>query len=57
MRNYPTLVLRRIRLLRTPSWRRNLPKWVSTNITPRLASERGDAHLREVLDHITPRLS
>jgi len=57
MRNYPTLVLRRIRLLRMPSWRRNLSKWVSANIEPRLASERGDAHLCELLTRITPRLS
>ena len=57
MRDYPTLVLRRIRLLRTPAWRRNLPKWVSANIAPRLASERGDAHLHALLDQITPPLA
>jgi uncharacterized protein YbaR (Trm112 family) len=57
MRNYPTLVLRRIRLLRRPSWRRDLGKWVAANIQPRLASARGDDHLRALLDQITPPLS
>ncbi|HEV7920641.1 MAG TPA: radical SAM/SPASM domain-containing protein [Thermoanaerobaculia bacterium] len=57
MRHYWKLALRRTRLLRTPAWRRSLPRWVKANVEPLLVSERGDAHLREVLERITPRLS
>lgn len=57
MRRYWTLALRSTRLLKTPSWRRRLRSWVDANVTPQLVSERGDAHLTEVLDLIVPRLS
>ncbi|HYO77111.1 MAG TPA: radical SAM/SPASM domain-containing protein [Thermoanaerobaculia bacterium] len=54
---YLSLVSRGIRLLRTPAWRRGLAEWLESSVAPRLVSSRGDAHLREVLAAIAPRLS
>lgn len=40
-----------------PAWRRRLLRWMDANVAPLLISERGDGHVREVLERITPRLS
>ncbi|HEX8251677.1 MAG TPA: SPASM domain-containing protein, partial [Thermoanaerobaculia bacterium] len=57
MSSYLSLVSRGIRLLRTPAWRRRLDEWLESSVAPRLASARGDAHVREVLAGVAPRLS
>jgi hypothetical protein len=51
------VAVRRTRLLLAPPWRRQLRRWLAANVEPLLASERGSAHLAEMLDRITPALS
>lgn len=57
MRNYANRVLRRVHLLRTPSWRHDLRKWLAARVQPSLQSAQGDAHLCAVLDAVSERLA
>jgi MoaA/NifB/PqqE/SkfB family radical SAM enzyme len=44
-------------VLRVPRWRRRLRDWIASDVEPRLTSERGSAHLGEVLDQVAQRLA
>src|SRR5947207_4098699 len=57
MRRYWTLALRGIRVRRKPMWRRRLQVWAESAIEPRLVSELGEAHVREIVAGVIPRLS
>lgn len=57
MRRSRALALRGIRLPRELAWRRRLRRCADSKIAPLLVSERGDAHVREVLERIRPRLA
>lgn len=47
----------RTRLLRRPAWRRAVSRWLEADVRPRLVSERGDAHLAEILQKIAQPLA
>ena len=57
MRRSRALALRGIRLPRELAWRRRLRRCADSKIAPLLVCERGDAHVREVLERIRPRLA
>ncbi len=57
MRQYWNLAVRGTRLLRTPAWRRRSGSWLKKNVASLLVSERGPAHVSEVLERVAPRLS
>ena len=40
-----------------PPWRRGMQQWLNANVASQLVSERGDAHVTQVLERIAPRLS
>ncbi|HYO77113.1 MAG TPA: radical SAM/SPASM domain-containing protein [Thermoanaerobaculia bacterium] len=57
MRQYWKLALRGIRLLSVLAWRRRLRLSVEPRVAPLLVSERGEAHVRAVLEYIRLRVS
>lgn len=57
MRRYWNLALRGTRVLGELAWRRRLRRSVERQVAPLLVSERGEAHVAEVLERIRPRLS
>jgi hypothetical protein len=57
MPRYWKIAQRGVRLLRALPWRRKLRRAMLATVAPLLVSERGDAHVHEVLEAIMPRLT